>query len=280
MDLLAILNIFRRHKYLVLAVSVATLIGIAYVFAGTPPVFKQSSSMVLLQPRFAPSAGDLAEDPSLENVDSFNPFAGDPSLIVGVVSARLTSDATRDSFEERGLDPDYDIAASVSYGTSQPQLEVVAFGDSPDETVRTRTALASEVLEEIEAVQAEQGVDDYFMVTAIVVEPTSNPIQQTSSLLRSAIAVAIAGGILLFALLSLALAWEQRRVPDEAGPDEAGRRKPPEEARPADPPDADRRSVGSFEPAQVPLASKDHPLPSKEEPTPRTGSIETNVPAL
>jgi hypothetical protein len=280
MDLLAILKIFRRHKYLVLAVSVATLLGIAYVFAGTPTVFKQSSSLVLLQPRSAPSAADRAEDPSLENADSYNPFAGDPSLIVGVVSARLTNDATRDSFGERGLDPNYDVAAAVSYGMSRPQLEVVAFGASPEETVSTRTALASEVLEEIEAVQAEQGVNDYFMVTAIAVEPTSNPVQQTSSLLRSAIAIAIAGGILLFALLSLALAWDQRRVQDEAGPDEAGRGKPPEEARPADPPDADRRSVGSFEPAQVPVASKDPPLLSKEESTPGTGSSETHAPAL
>jgi hypothetical protein len=211
MDLMPLLRTLRRHKYLVAVVSILTVMGVAYVVFGTPPIYKQSSSIVLIPARPTPSATDLAKDSSLANADAFNPFAGDPNLIVGVVSARLQSTATRESFEERGFDPNYEVAGAVTYGMARPEMSVTAYGSTPEKAIESRVAVAEAVVQELKNVQAEQSVNEYFMLQTVAVEPQGAPEEQTSSMLRSALAVLVLGGILLFAALSVATALDQHR---------------------------------------------------------------------
>jgi hypothetical protein len=184
----------------------------AYVLFGVPPVYRQASSVVILQPRSEPSEADLAEEPDLESVDPFNPFRGDPTLIVGVVAARLSNEATRESFQAGGLDPDYEVAGAMTYGASRPELEITAFGNSPEQTIETRTALVEAVERQLRAVQKEEGVASYYMVRGLPVEPITEPQELTSRSLRSLLAVGAIGTILLFATVSLLSAVEQTRA--------------------------------------------------------------------
>ncbi len=194
MDVVALLRTLARHKVVVGVVLVATLAGMAYVLFGVPPVYRQASSVVILQPRYEPSKADLKEDKALRSVDPFNPFRGDPALILGVVSARLGNEATRAAFEAQGLDPDYQVAAALSYGAARPELEITALGSSADQTATTRAAV-------VEAVQR-----------GFAVEPLKAPEELTSRALRSLLAVGALGAILMFAAVSLLTALDQIRA--------------------------------------------------------------------
>ncbi len=202
MDFLALLRTLFSHKLVVLGVLIATVAGMAFVLFGMPPLYKQTSSVVILQPRYAPSKADLEKSPELASVDSYNPFSGDPSLIVGVVSSRLSSDATRESFLAKGLDPNFEVAGALSYGAARPELLITAFGSSAKQVSETRAALTRAVEAQLTAVQREQGVAEYYMVGALPVEPTTPPKLQTSGSVRSALAVGLLGAIVLFALIS------------------------------------------------------------------------------
>jgi hypothetical protein len=212
MDVVALLRTLARHKVVVGVVLVATLAGMAYVLFGVPPVYRQASSVVILQPRYEPSKADLKEDKALRSVDPFNPFRGDPALILGVVSARLGNEATRAAFEAQGLDPDYQVAAALSYGAARPELEITALGSSADQTATTRAAVVEAVQRQLKAVQEEEGVAPYYMLRGFAVEPLKAPEELTSRALRSLLAVGALGAILMFAAVSLLTALDQIRA--------------------------------------------------------------------
>jgi hypothetical protein len=131
---------------------------------------------------------------------------------VGVVSARLSNEATRQAFQAGGLDPDYEVAGAMTYGAARPEVEITAFGSSPDQTVETRTALVEGVQRHLRAVQKEEGVASYYMVRGLAVEPIREPQELTSRALRSLLAVGAIGAIVLFAAISLLTAWDQIRA--------------------------------------------------------------------
>ena len=214
MDLLRISRKFWRYRIVTLPIIALTLLGAFYVIAIKAPVYKVSSSYVLINPPPPPTADEIARNPALGRINSDNPYTrfSDQSVIVSLLSSSLSSDTARQQLVSQGADPRYTVAPDLQLGYSSLVVEVTGVGTTPEGAVKTAELVGAGLTSELDRVQASQGVDPQYMIhTQRVVAPDS-PTQQVSSTLRPLVAVLAIGAILLLLAISAAEALDTVRT--------------------------------------------------------------------
>jgi hypothetical protein len=214
MDLLLICRKIWRYRLVTFPVIALTLLGALYVVAAKDPVYKASSSYVLINPPAPPTAEDIARDPALGRINPDNPYTrfSDESVIVSLLSNSLSNDAAREELSNAGADPRYTVAPDVQLGYSNLVVEITGVGSSPQTAVQTAELVGSALTRQLDRLQASQSVDPRYMVKAQQVVAPDSPKQQVSSTLRPLIAVLVIGAILLLVAVSGAEALDTLRA--------------------------------------------------------------------
>jgi hypothetical protein len=258
-DLLRISRKFWRYRIVTLPVIALTLLGAFYVVAIRAPVYKVTSSYVLINPPSPPSADDIARNPALGRINSDNPYTrfSDQSVIVSLLSSSLSSDTARQQLASEGADPRYTVAPDLQLGYSSLVVEITGVGSTPESAVKTAELVGAGLTRELSRVQASQGVDPSYMIKTQQVVAPDSPSLQVSSTLRPLVAVLAIGAILLLLVISAAEAldtlraeWSKRdrREADPEGDSIEGPARNDSQARP----DPQRRRPFSRKPAPQP----------------------------
>lgn len=214
MDLLHISQKIWRYRLVTLPVIALTLLGAFYMIAIKAPVYKVSSSWVLINPPPPPTADEIARDPALGRINPNNPYTrfSDQSVIVSLLSSSLSNDSARQQLEAAGADPRYTVAPDVELGYSSLVLVVTGVGSTPQAAVRSAELVGAALTREVDRVQTAQHVDPRYMIKAQQVVAPNSPKQQISSKLRPLIAVLATGAILLLLAVSAAEALDRLRA--------------------------------------------------------------------
>ncbi len=214
MDLLNISQKIWRYRLVTLPVIALTLLGALYVVAIKAPVYKVSSSWVLINPPPPPTADEIARDPALGRIDPNNPYTrfSDQSVIVSLLSSSLSNDSARKQLQDAGADPSYTVAPDVQLGYSSLVVEVTGVGSTPQAAVHTAELVGTALTREVDRVQTAQDVDPRYMIKAQQVVAPNSPKQQISSKLRPLIGVLAIGAILLLLAVSAAEALDRLRA--------------------------------------------------------------------
>jgi hypothetical protein len=213
-DLLPIFRKIWRYRVVTLPVIALTLLGALYMVVAKAPVYKVSSSYVLINPPPPPTADDIARDPALGRINANNPYTqfSDQSVIVSLLSNSLSNDSARQALSKAGADPRYTVAPDVALGYSSLVVEVTGVGSSPETAVQSAKLVGTALTRELDRLQASQNVDPSYMIKTQQVVAPDSPKLQVSSRARPLIAVLVFGAILLLVVVSAAEAVDTLRA--------------------------------------------------------------------
>jgi len=216
MDLVAVFSSLRRHKIIVLMVLLLTIGGDLFVVYGLPQQYESKAQYLLSPPPPAPTDEEIQKNPSLAKLNANNPYlrVATLSVVTDVLAQRVGADETRKQLIAQGADQDYAIATTNAIGSGQ-LIEITGTGHSPEESDRTRDLVVAQMVAQLHDMQTVNGADDRYLIKAIPVTQSAEPLHKVTVTMRSVIAVTVAGLILLFALISIADAiapWRRRRA--------------------------------------------------------------------
>jgi hypothetical protein len=220
MSLFLIVSKIWRYKLVTLPIFALTVLGMYYVAAVKAPTFETTASYILVNPPAAPTDADIAQHPALAKVHADNPytrFSDGGSVLVQVVTSRMSSPDTRLALYKEGADPSYVVAPSVDFGFSVPLVEVTGTGPTPEAAIKTANIVGKALTEELSRMQS--GVDKTYQVSAQEVVGAQAAQMKASGKLRSLVAVIVLGTIMLFMAISvldavgvLRAEWRQRKA--------------------------------------------------------------------
>jgi hypothetical protein len=179
-----------------------TLDGVAAAVVMSPPTYRSSGSIVLLNPPAAPDFDP--NDPTATTVNTENPYVrfNDLSVVVDIVARIVSGETTRAALYEQGV-TEYEVAANQNFARG-PIIEVTAKEATPAAAIES----AQLVLEEVEFVLQErqqvQGTDERYFISIDEVEAPSRATTVLASTLRSAMGALAVGGLLTLSLAVLA----------------------------------------------------------------------------
>jgi hypothetical protein len=227
MSLLLIVRKLWKYKLFTLPIFALVLVGSFYVFAVKAPTYEANSLYILVNPPSPPTDAEIAADPALGAVHADNPYLrfSDQTVIVQVLSSRLSSEQARASLAKRGADPTYLAAPSPEFGFSSPILGITGTGSTAAGAIKTAELVGRAAEEELDQMQRLRGVDKAYRIKAEAVVTAHDATLKASGKLRALIAVFALGTILMFITLSFldalsALRAEraQRRLEHDDGP--------------------------------------------------------------
>lgn len=213
-----------RHKHITLAVLIITIAGVAAVLLLTPDVYRTTSSVLVVSPPSEPSAQQLEDDPDLADIDPSNPFlrsgsSGGPYsgnyIVMELVGQRLSHPARASQLVEPGAR--FELSPVTNYNSVSPFLEVQADGPTARVAQQTAEDVITAIESELGDLQAEEGVDPFYMYRAF--RTSAGPVAelQSTGKVRAAVAVVAAGMVLLFLMLTIAAAFQESRAGVQRG---------------------------------------------------------------
>jgi hypothetical protein len=216
MDLLSISRAVWRHKLATVPVLLIMLVGMAYVLVGKKPVYEAKSSYILLPPPTAPPTTAPLRHPARKGASPNNPFTGygNLSVVVDILSQTMTSPAEGQVLANQGVTGPYTVASLPSmFGNNgaAPIIQVAAQGPSPLAARASATLVGREVQSQLANIQAAQGTSKQYWIGSLELTHPDRAQQQASSKLRNLIAVIAVGVILLFVVVSVMNAREERK---------------------------------------------------------------------
>lgn len=228
MDLLSIFQTLWRYKLFAIPTIVITAVAALYVVKIKPPVYQTSASILLTNPQTGATQSQIAANPSLKKANPYNTFVsyGDLHVVGNAVMDLVTSPASQPGLASAGVDPRYQVALSTDYG-NPPIINITGVGATAQDAMRSATVLVSTMKADLFYIQKMEGVNPFYMITAIEIVKPTQADRSSGGKLRSLIAVLAVGAILLFVVVSVADAIEKRRR--EARLDNAdtiGKRRP------------------------------------------------------
>jgi capsular polysaccharide biosynthesis protein len=228
MDLISIVHSLWRYKLFTIPVVVLTAIGALYLVKIKPPVYEATSSVLLSNPEAQASDSQIAANPSLRNVSPFNTFAnyGDLDVVGNAVIELVTSSSAQPALISSGVDPGYQLALSTDYG-NPPIIDITGVAGNPQSAVHSASALTDAVTTTLYQLQKREGVNPFYMVSAIQLVEPGQAYRSSSGKLRSIIAILAIGVLLLFVVISAADALEKRRSNSSDGTGVRSRLRPP-----------------------------------------------------
>jgi capsular polysaccharide biosynthesis protein len=103
------------------------------------------------------------------------------------------------------------VESSVTFGTSNPNVQITGTGATPQAAIRTANVVGDAVVGELERIQRVQQVDQRYRITTVQVEVPDGAQLQPSGQLRMLVGVLVLGTILLFIVVSVTDALETMR---------------------------------------------------------------------
>jgi len=212
MDLLSITRTLWRRRVLVVPVVALTIAGLAYVAVLTKPLYQMTIDYVFVPPPNPPTPAQIAQDPSLGMVDSINVFSrfSDQSIVADSIISRMTSSSMQQELVDAGADKRFTVSPVSLYGSPEPMVEVAGTGSTAAEAQRTGALVGAALRRSLYSMQRSLGTNPDYMFTALQVG-SSPPRLKVSGKLRSMAAVVGVGALLLFMVVSVADALEERR---------------------------------------------------------------------
>jgi hypothetical protein len=206
MSLLLIARKVWRYKLATLPILALIVVGAFYAIAVKTSVYEAASTYILVNPPPPPTDTEIAHDPSLGRLDSDNPYTrfSDQTVLVQVLSSRLTSEEGRAALAKRGADPSYTAAPSAEFGSSAPILQITGTGPTPAAAVKTAELVGTALTEELTRMQKVRGVSEKYRIKAQEVVAPHGATLKASGKLRMLVAVFGLGVVLMFLVVSVA----------------------------------------------------------------------------
>lgn len=247
MNLLLIASKIWRYKLVTLPILVTVLLAAVYTAAIKAPVYQTSSSYILVPPPAPPTPDEIARDPKLGR-GSDNPYTrfSDQSLVVQVLSTRLSSDDTRRALAAQGADVRYTAAPDVALGMTAPIVQITGLGSSPAAAIKTADVVGAALTHELARMQEVHGVAPRYRIETQQVVAAREASLKASGQLRALVAVLVMGAIVLFFVVSILdalAALRQSRRPKAGDGDDA----PAERTGPNGAPHEDRSPTEAWQ---------------------------------
>jgi capsular polysaccharide biosynthesis protein len=210
MDLISIAMTVWRHKLVVLPVIVITMLGAVYILKVKAPEYEVSESILLINPPGPPTAQQIAKDPKLAKISTANPYTyfGDLDVVADSVISVVTANSAQ--LVRQGADPRYTIELSTDTAFP-PIIEITGVGSTPGAAIQTAEIVGTAVDNDLRQMQANAGVNSYYMIKAVELTTPKTATTSISGKLRTLIAVLAIGLLLGFVAISVAEATDRRR---------------------------------------------------------------------
>jgi hypothetical protein len=177
------------------------------------PTYQAQSTYILVPGSAPPTPAQIAKDPALNSVNSSNPFEqyGDISVVGTMLIQVMSSPSEAAVLAGEGVSGSYTVAPDMTTYGSSPILHITAQG--PTATVASNAAaLVGEAMQnKLAALQAAQGTSRQYWIRSLELAPPTHPQAQLSSKLRDLVAVIAVDVIMLFVIVSILNAREERK---------------------------------------------------------------------
>jgi capsular polysaccharide biosynthesis protein len=236
MDLFAIAGTLRRYKVFSIAVLVLTLCGMFYMVKLAPVSYAARADVLLASPPAPPTAAQIAADPKLARVNTYNPYAalGNLSLVADVVIEIVESPQAAQALAQAGVEGAYSAALDTSPG-NPPSIDVTGNGSTTQAAIQSANLVVASITQDLQQIQTARNVDPTYMITAIEYLKPTVAEKSTGGKVRSLAMVLVVGLIVLLVGISIAQArdtarrqkWEAKRQQNwETDPAEADEEDP------------------------------------------------------
>jgi hypothetical protein len=188
------------------------MLGMFYITAVKSPTYESKAEILLTNPPGAPTKEQIAADPSLAHVSTYNPFVSLENLVqvADVLIEMAGSPAAKQVLAQAGANPQYQVSLDASLQTP-PVIEVTGVASTARAAIQSAQIVSNFVSHELYQIQAQKNVDRHYMISSTeYVRPTS-ATTDLSGRARTLIEVIALGFILLLVAVSVSQALEQRK---------------------------------------------------------------------
>jgi Chain length determinant protein len=212
MDLFAISGSLWRHKRATIPVVLLTMLGMFYVMAVMPPTWEAKADILLANPPGPPTSAQIAADPSLAHVNTYNPFVSLDNLVqvADVLVEMAGSPAAKQALLEAGANPQYQVAVDTSLETP-PAIEVTGVAPNAQGAIHSAQLVANYISQNLYQMQAQRNVNSHYMISSIEYVKSTSATTALSGKLRTLIEVIALGLILLLVAVSVSQTLDQRK---------------------------------------------------------------------
>jgi Chain length determinant protein len=209
MDLISIVQIVWRHKFVTIPVILFTCLLAFYFAILKAPVYQASESFALVYPPGPPTAAEIAANPKLGKVNTANPLLAysDPSAVTQIVISLASTSSSAQALAKAGAGTQWQITPSAG---SSEILDVSGVGPTAQAALLSANLVTKAAEHALYQVQANQGVNPTYMIKSYQLDIPNQAAQKLSSKLRPLVAVLGLGLILLFIAISIAEAITRR----------------------------------------------------------------------
>ena len=214
MDLVAIAQTVRRHKFAALPVLILTIVLAGYVLVGAKPAYQATGAYALVNPPPPPTAAEIARNPSLGKVNANNPLVSYGNLLIvgSMLTQTMSTQAVQKTLLANGINPLSTVTVAPS--STAPVLTVTGMGSTAAEAVNSGLRLGHVLNDQLNAMQTRLGVSPAYRVTTYPLGLPNQASLKVSGKLRNLIGVLALGGILLWVSVSIAVARAERKNPN------------------------------------------------------------------
>jgi hypothetical protein len=208
MNIFSIVSSIRRHKWAAIPVIVLTVIAMAYVSVGKPVSYSAKAYMLLENAPLVTQTVNKDGGPPV----GYNPVASLENLtqVGDVVAQMVTTPAEEAKIEKKGAGAGYLVVPDNSLETP-PILDITGVGSSPQQAIRSTQLIYSEIQLQLYQLQVSQNVNKPYLIQSVeYVKPTT--AAKSATKLQPAIAVLVAGLIVLLVAVSASQSIQQRRM--------------------------------------------------------------------
>jgi hypothetical protein len=180
--------------------------------AARPHSFEAKANILLANPPGAPTSAQVAANPSLAHINTYNPLVGLENLVqvADVVIQMVNSPAAKEALAEAGASAQYQVGLDTSLETP-PVIDVTGVGANFSAAIQSARLVAQAVSQNLYQIQAAKHIDSRYMISSIeFVKPTS-ATTSVSGELRTAIEVIAIGLFLLLVTVSISQSLDERK---------------------------------------------------------------------
>jgi capsular polysaccharide biosynthesis protein len=215
MDVLSLLRLLARHWRVTAPAALLTLVGLVAVFKVSSPTYNATGSILLLNPREAPSLEDpAAQAASKVGQNAFTRY-GDIAIVTDILTRSMNSDSKREELAQHGVG-DYSIVTSQFQ--RDPVFEITGQGPDAASAMRSTDIVLEEASKVLAELQVQQGADPAYLISSTPLEAPSTATAMYGSTMRAAIAVVAVGALGTLGLAVLAEIIGQRRAASRSAP--------------------------------------------------------------
>jgi hypothetical protein len=134
------------------------------------------------------------------------------AIVADLLTTVVGTDSSRNALIKEGADSRYQAAPSELFGSTTPLIQVTGVGDTPAEATLTANLVGKALATAMASLQSQQSVNSRYWIKTLEVTPPNTPQPELSSKLRELIGVLAIGAILMFVVVSVLRALEERRL--------------------------------------------------------------------